>query len=58
MQPKYRCAQGAARGYAEGNTFSIYLSMKTTPTSQAARPNGPMYISDFLATGAALNQGR
>jgi hypothetical protein len=28
--------------------------MKTTPTSHAASPNGPMYIKDFLATGAAL----
>ena len=29
--------------------------MKTTPTSQAARPKGPQYSNDFFATGAALN---
>ena len=31
------------------------LSMKITPTSQAARPNGPQYSNDFFATGAALD---
>ena len=31
------------------------LSIKTTPTNQAPSPKGPMYIKDFLATGAALN---
>ena len=58
LPPVYESYVGRYFVYESEIRLATHLSMNTTPTSQAASPKGPMYIRDFLATGAALGQER